>query len=73
MSNDLCRECQEPIILGWGKYCNTCIAKQERHAEKIKALNNTVDKFCEEAIKNGGFYFKGRNFKITEIKVSNHE
>lgn len=35
-----CAECGKPFNLGWGDYCNACIAQQRRHEELVKALTN---------------------------------
>lgn len=73
MITKLCTECQLPLTSGWGRYCSKCFAKRERHNQQIKAINNTVDKFCEEAIKNKGFFYKGKEYAISELFIKVEE
>lgn len=38
-----CTECGQPFNLGWGDYCNACIAKQERHRKLINAIKSAQE------------------------------
>lgn len=60
-----CFECGEPNP-SIGNYCPACEAKRERHREMVKATKWTTDAFCKEAIKNGWFYYLGKNYKVTK-------
>lgn len=35
-----CHVCGKPFSLGWGDYCNRCIAEQQRHRELIAAIES---------------------------------
>jgi hypothetical protein len=35
-----CSECGKPFSSGWGTRCNSCIARQNRHAELIEAIKS---------------------------------
>ena len=35
-----CFECGKPYTLGWGDYCNACIANMKRHQELLAAIQS---------------------------------
>jgi hypothetical protein len=69
MSKDqgfICAKCGELSYFGWDRTCRKCSTEIERHNETLKVLSeNHKNILKEKIIKDGGFFYEGKSYKVT--------